>query len=66
MNSLIFTTVWEFGLALGRTTPEAVNGTPMTGAAESFGLLAVWPAVARAVAGRPPMTAARTSAARTS
>ena len=39
--SLILTTVRDFAVAFGLMTPEAVNGTPATGVAESSGLLAV-------------------------
>ncbi len=33
--------VRDTAVALGLITPEAVNGTPTTGTAESFGLLAM-------------------------
>jgi hypothetical protein len=62
---LIMTTVRDVAVALGRTTPEAVNGTPATGADENAGLLAVPATLAWATAGRPA-TSARTNVSRTS
>ena len=57
--SLILTTVREVVVALGLTSPETVNGSPMTGVAESLGLLTLPAALACARAGSPP-TIART------
>jgi hypothetical protein len=40
MYSLILTTARDLAVDFGEMSPEAVNGTPDTGVAESFGLLA--------------------------